>query len=164
MQANTIVDKTTTIYCDGSFSPNTGMGCGVYILNSKSTYNCKKFKPDDTQASAPRAELYAIYIAIYEASLVEGPVTIYSDNEYAVKTFNIYYPNWINRGMTKSSGKSPKHLDLITPMYEYFASQNGRIIIQHVYGHQGIEGNEKADTLAKAACSLTPGTTLETME
>jgi ribonuclease HI len=154
------------IYCDGSYTGNTGMGCGVYIANARHniTYNCKKFKPDDTQASSPRAEVYAMYIAIYEASLIPDPVVIYSDNEYVVKTFNEYYPKWISKGMAKSSGKSPKHLDLITPMYEYFASQNGRIVIQHVYGHEGLYGNEKADKLSKEARSLTPGSTVETME
>jgi ribonuclease HI len=141
------------VYCDGSMTPSFGMGCGVYIENSPLEYNSIMYKPNEPKHTSPRAELLALYYALQYASNVQGHVHIYSDNEYAVKTFNVYYPKWLQEGFGKKA-----HLDIITPMYEYYISQNGRITITHVYGHIGIDGNEKADKLAKRAAQLTPDT------
>lgn len=149
------------IYCDGSSGPH-GMGCGIYldedITVDGKTFNAVMYKPDEERSSSPRSEVLAMYWAIYISSMVTGDIIIHSDNEYIVKTMNVYYPSWVERGMSKSSGKKPKHLDIITPMYDYFASQKGRIRIEYIPGHIGIDGNEKADMLAKRAVLLSVGT------
>ena len=153
------------IYCDGSCSPNTGMGAAVYIKylcpsNDIMDYNVILIKPDEKKATSPRAEIISIQYALSVTSTVpEMECTIYNDNEYAVKTFNEYYPNWIRKGdFNKKSGKPHAHLDLLTPMYTYFASQQPRIKIIHVRGHVGVIGNEIADVYAKQAALLAPGT------
>lgn len=143
------------IYCDGSYTPKRGMGCGVYIENSPLSYNAIRFKPDEARHTAPRAELLALSYALHAASQVTTPVAIYSDNKYTVDTFNQFYPTWAQSNFSK---KEYKHLDIIHPMYSYFASQQGRITISHVFAHTGILGNEYADRLAGQAGALPPST------
>jgi len=147
---------STVIYCDGSYIPKIGMGCGVYIENSPLSYNAILFKPDEVRHTAPRAELLALSYALHAASQVTIPVAIFSDNKYTVDTFNTFYTNW---AQTNFSKKEYKHLDIIHPMYAYFASQHGRITISHVFAHTGVVGNEYADRLAKQAGTLPPSTT-----
>lgn len=145
------------IYCDGSFKPNLGMGCGIYIENSPFPFNAFLYKPDEERASSPRAELIAMYYALSFASLTNDNVIIYSDCQYVTKTFNEYFPAWAKNGGLRSNGKEPKHYDLINPMYVYWNEQRHRITISHIEGHAGIVGNEIADRLAKEAASMAPG-------
>jgi ribonuclease HI len=135
------------IYSDGSYEKNTGMGCGVYIHESPLEYSRILYKPIDTQSSAPRAEMQAMFRALVVTSMIQDQCTIYCDNEYVVKTFNIYWDKWIRDGLKKSKGREVSHLDLLTPMMEYYQANKNRVFIIHV----PREYNSIADGLSKDA-------------
>lgn len=135
------------IYSDGSYDKNTGMGCGVYINESPLSYSNILYKPIDTQASAPRAEMQAMFRALVVTSLVEDSCTIYCDNKYVVDTFNVYWDSWVIRGMSRKGGKEIAHIDLLQPMMEYYQQNKHRVTLVHV----PREYNSIADKLSKRA-------------
>lgn len=135
------------IYSDGSYDKSTGMGCGIHIQDSPLSYSNIVYKPIDTQSSAPRAEMQAMFRALVVTSLIQDSCTIYCDNEYVVKTFNVYWDEWSKKGMSRKSGKSIAHLDLLQPMMEYYQSNKHRVTIIHV----PREYNTIADELSKRA-------------
>lgn len=135
------------IYSDGSYEKNTGMGCGVYIQDSPLTYSTVVYKPIDTQSSAPRAEMQAMFRALVITSLIDDQCTIYCDNEYVTKTFNIYWDKWAQGGMSRKGGKEIAHLDLIQPMMDYYQQNKHRVAIVYI----PREYNEMADKLSKRA-------------
>lgn len=135
------------IYSDGSYDKSTGMGCGVHIQDSPLPYSNVLYKPIDTQSSAPRAEMQAMFRAIVITSLIDDACTIYCDNEYVTKTFNVYWDKWVKDGMTRKRGKTIAHLDLIEPMMQYYQYNKHRVTIIHV----PREYNSIADGLSKRA-------------
>lgn len=135
------------IFTDGSYDKNTGMGCGIYIQDSPLDYSTILYKPLDTQSSAPRAEMHGMFRALVASSQINDQCTIYCDNEYVTKTFNVYWNNWVKQGMIRKKGREIAHLDLISPMMEYYEKNTHRIFIIHV----PREYNKIADELSKRA-------------
>ena len=69
-----------------------------------------------------------------------------------------WLPNWIKRNWRSSAGAPVKNVDLVmylSTLLDLRARSGQKIILEHVRGHRGEEGNEGADALAVAgaACS-----------
>ncbi|TFY57936.1 hypothetical protein EVG20_g8344 [Dentipellis fragilis] len=104
-----------------------------------------------------RAELIAI-IRVFETTQVSRkPLLILTDSSYSIDCFEKWLPGWIRRGFRTSKGGDIKNLGLI----QYLAAllkERGmagqKIKLQHVRGHSGIPGNDGADALAVAGCTL----------
>ncbi len=74
-------------------------------------------------------------------------ITIYSDSKYGIDCITTWAYGWKAKGWKKKSGDI-KNLELIKRAHELFETLKNKIIIKHVKGHAGIEGNELADRMA----------------
>jgi ribonuclease HI len=59
---------------------------------------------------------------------------------------------WKKSGWTKKGGEI-KNLELIQTAHSIYESIKEKVVISHVRGHAGIEGNELADRMAVIAAS-----------
>lgn len=114
-----------TAYTDGSLmrkGKNVYCGYGVYFLNNVYKSISRKFTHEPITNN--RAELYAILKAIIITNIIDnkrkltnGPrinkLTIYSDSEYSVKTFNEWLPKW------QKTKKEYMNADIINEISEH---------------------------------------------
>jgi ribonuclease HI len=142
------------IFCDGACEPNPGAGgWGVVVYRDGSEI-------DHTFGGGPQEtnntmELGALINAIAVAKTLDGPVTIWSDSQYAVKGTNEWMAGWKRNGWsrkgpnaTKPETGAVKNLDLWKLIDEAMTAGAVHISIKWVKGHVGIPGNERADELS----------------
>ena len=148
------------IYTDGSLVRKNNLiycGYGIYFPNKEYKQISRKFthKPITNN----RAELYAIYKSLVLSNNINLKrinnrqeeikiVNIYSDSEYAVKTFNIWLPKW------KINKKKYLNSDIIDEIDYYFQSSSFKINLIHIRAHTGKNdthsiNNSIVDSLAK---------------
>jgi len=92
-----------------------------------------------------RMELTAILEGL--KAVKEGhPVVVYTDSEYSQKGLEAWVDEWVQDEWTTALGEPVKNKDL----WEQLLCQRERLapILVHIRGHRGIEGNERADSLA----------------
>ena len=90
-------------------------------------------------------------LAVIEAlsSLTKpSQVTLYTDSEYVKKGITEWMDGWKKNNWTTSRGNSVKNQDLWVQMDKVV--QSHEISWNWVKGHSGVEGNERADKLARA--------------
>jgi ribonuclease HI len=148
------------VFTDGSFikshdQKNIIAGYGIYFPNNELSNISRPFlhKPITNQ----RAELYAIYVAIFKITkhLDVKKITIYSDSEYSIKSLTVWMPNWIDNGWKKANGKKVENQDILKLINNLMQKYEGDINFIHVRSHTGKHdyrslGNEQADKLATA--------------
>jgi ribonuclease HI len=112
---------------------------GIIINEEKIDQIYKKFihSPITNQ----RAELYAIYKAIYivTKNLEFNKLTIYTDSKYCVKSFTEWYKKWEKNNWKSSSGVDVKNQDIIKPIINNIKKYKNKIDFIHVYGHDDNE-------------------------
>ena len=155
------MDITTIhVYTDGSLvrkGKQVFCGYGIYFPNSEYKSVSRKFTHEPITNN--RAELYAILKTIILCNKVNlqrkldkkfpvKKVIIYSDSEYSVKTFNIWYQNW------QKSGKEYLNKDIIDEVANAIESVNFKVEFKHVRAHTGKTdphsiANDIVDQLAK---------------
>jgi len=148
------------VFTDGSFrkSPKYKRGFagyGIYYPNKEIQDTSEPFliKP----ITNPRAELYAIYIALKQITELIKDVKIirlYTDSEYSANIMNNWIFTWANNGWKKVSGKPVKNTDILKKLYNYALKYKSRLSVVHVRAHKKDKdelsiGNDKADKLAK---------------
>lgn len=113
--------------------------------------------PTEEPQTNQRAELRGLARAFEEIRQrdLKGPITIWTDSEYARKCVTEWGPQWKARGWKRAQNANQplQHLDLLKPMIEYYETAQQYIRIQHVKAHTGRKefpytGNEMADLLA----------------
>lgn len=122
------------VFTDGSCDPNPGRASLAFYIQET---NDSHFEPIEV-ASNNRCELFAIRAAVRfvrETYPNAKLVTLHSDSEWSVRSILGIY-------------KARRNVDLIREIQNLI--QDYPILIRHVKSHCGIEGNEKADELAKA--------------
>lgn len=70
-----------------------------------------------------------------------------------------WLPNWKKRNWKTASNTDVKNKEIIVYLSNLLdeRAQKGQVVkFQHVRGHQGLFGNEKADELARGGCSFPP--------
>jgi ribonuclease HI len=149
-----------TAYTDGSLmrkGKNVYCGYGVYFLNDVYKSISRKFTHEPITNN--RAELYAILKAIIITNIIDNKrklgnlprinkLTIYSDSEYSVKTYNEWLPKWLK---TK---KEYMNADIIDETMEHMKNASFKIVLIHIRAHTGKNdphslANEIVDDLAK---------------
>ncbi|NEW60403.1 ribonuclease HI, partial [Sulfurovum sp. bin170] len=148
-----VSSDTITIYCDGACKGNpgkAGSGLAIYHGKSKPTLLYGEYEERGTNNTA---ELNALYKAMLLSSeYVPSKVTIYSDSKYSIDCVTKWAYGWKSKGWTKKSGEI-KNLEIIKLAHELYDGLKSRVVIKHVKGHSGVEGNELADRMAVFAIS-----------
>jgi ribonuclease HI len=139
-----------SIYCDGACDPNpgnAGSGIVVYRAGKLTELWYGLYNPHGTNNTA---ELNALYHALRMAETeIEGgnTVAVCSDSLYSIKCIRNWAPGWEKRGWKRADGEI-KNLQVIQDCYTIYLRIRQRLILAHVAGHAGTEGNELADRMA----------------
>lgn len=147
-------------YTDGSLikkGKEIFCGYGIYFPNQEYKSVGRKFTHEPITNN--RAELYAILKTIIFTNKIDNrrflsnqprikKLTIYSDSEYSVKTYNEWLPKWIQ---TK---KEYMNADIINETLDHIKNANFLIKFVHVRAHTGQTdfhsvANDIVDKLAK---------------
>jgi len=131
----TIDQDTVCIYTDGASSGNPGpSGIGVLLRFGSHEKEISNFIGNTTNNVA---ELEAIRIGLLELKKKDLPVRIFTDSNYA---YGVLVLGW----------KARKNQKLIMSIKNLMSAFKNIKFIK-VKGHDGLEGNERADFLATSA-------------
>jgi ribonuclease HI len=137
-----------TIYCDGACKGNpgkSGSGLAVYDGAKKPTLLYGQYKEMGTNNTA---ELNALHKALLLAKEAEGSkVTVCCDSKYSIDCITKWAYSWKANGWTKKGGEI-KNLEIIQEAHALYEELKERVVVKHVKGHAGFEGNELADRMA----------------
>ena len=131
----TLCDNTIFIYTDGASSGNPGPS-GIGILLRFKDHE-KKVSRNIGTATNNIAELEAIKTALLELKHYDYPVRLFTDSSYAHGVLTLGWKAIKNRGLINSIKK--------------LISKFSNLKLIKVKGHDGFDGNEKADFLATSA-------------
>ena len=144
-----------SIYCDGACSGNpgkAGSGLALYKNNEKPILYFGNYLKNGTNNIAELNALYKALLLAQEIPTVEK-VMILSDSKYSIDCISTWAYGWKKNNWTKKSGEI-KNLELIKNAHNLYEQIKNKIIIKHVKGHAGIEGNELADRMALHAVKV----------
>jgi ribonuclease HI len=139
-------NETLIIYTDGACKNNpgeAGSGIAIYQNNTVKVLYGSYTNDGTNNISELNALLYGLEIA----RKFDGEVIIYSDSKYAIECVSIWAYKWKENSWTKKGG-GIKNLQLIQEAHYLFDDIKDRVVLQHVKGHAGIEGNELSDRMA----------------
>lgn len=135
--------KKITIYTDGACSGNPGPGgWGALLLYAD---HRKELMEGDFNTTNNRMELTAAIEAL-NALKEKCSVTLHTDSIYVKDGITKWIDNWKQNGWRTAAKKPVKNADLWQALDEAVARHN--IKWKWVKGHDGDEGNERADELA----------------
>lgn len=136
------------IYCDGASSGNPGpSGWGAII-----------FFPDgrvlEMGGGSPRAtnnqmELQAAISSLERVQGIKAPVLICTDSSYLINGATGWIHGWMKNGWKTKEGADVSNRDHWQKLHLMMRTVP-KITWQHVRGHCGIPGNERADAIAVA--------------
>ncbi|KAG8879368.1 hypothetical protein FRB97_009670 [Tulasnella sp. 331] len=133
--------------CQGNGKDDAKAGIGVWY-GPNDPRNLSERCPGDQTNN--RAELIAIIRCIETEQDPSVPLIIKTDSQYAIKCIRDWLPNWIARGWKGTNGEPIKNKRVIQHLTNILDDRPGKVVLQYVKGHAGIEGNEGADKLAGA--------------
>jgi ribonuclease HI len=139
-------DKDFVIYTDGACSGNPGPGgWGVYMTYGDKEKTLYGGEPDTTNN---RMELQATIEALQAVNpKFKGPITLWTDSTYVLKGITEWITGWKTRGWKNAAKKPVKNEDLWRQLDDLNAKHD--VTWEWVKGHAGVEGNERADELAR---------------
>lgn len=137
-------DATVVVYTDGACSGNPGPGgWGVVVYADGKTY---EWNGGDLQTTNNRMELTACIQAL-KAIPKELTITLRTDSRYVMDGIRHWITGWKKNGW-KTANKTPvKNVDLWQELDAI--SDNRPITWEWIAAHNGEEGNERADLMAK---------------
>ena len=140
-----IHDDPIIIFTDGACSGNPGPGgWGVTLQRGKRSRELKGGEPETTNN---RMELVAAIEALSALRKAPLPVRLFTDSQYVKNGITIWLPTWKTNGWKTSNRKPVKNADLWLRLEEL--AKKHHVEWKWVEGHSGIEGNERADELAR---------------
>lgn len=135
--------KKVTIYTDGACSGNPGPGgWGALLIYGD---NQRELMEGAFETTNNRMELMAAIEAL-KALREPCEVTLHTDSTYVKDGITQWIENWKNNGWRTAAKKPVKNADLWQALDE--AVCRHKITWKWVKGHDGDEGNERADELA----------------
>lgn len=141
------------IYCDGACSGNpgkSGSGLAIYEDEKKPVLI---YGAADVMGTNNTAELKALLKALELAvDAQHEKVAILSDSKYSIECVINWAYGWKAKGWTKQGGEI-KNLEIIQTAHAIYDGIKDKVVISHVRGHAGVEGNELADRMAVIAAS-----------
>jgi len=138
--------QSLVIYTDGACSGNPGPGgWGVLMQFGK---NEKELCGGETDTTNNRMEMMAAIEALKAIKPnYKGPITLWTDSTYVMKGITEWIHGWKRRGWKKADKKPVLNADLWRILDDL--NQQHNIEWSWVKGHAGVEGNERADELAR---------------
>ena len=136
------------IYTDGACSGNPGPGgWGAILIYGKFEKELSGGKDNTTNN---RMEMTAVIEALSSLKLdYKGEIEIWTDSKYVLQGITDWIHGWKRRGWKKADRKPVLNEDLWKQMDATVADKN--ITWQWIKSHDGDEGNERADALARSA-------------
>lgn len=152
-QVSTASSADVAIYCDGACSGNPGpCGTGIAIYQTGALHQLwfGLYRPAGTNNIAEILGLH--HAMVFAKSFVDAgqSVILYTDSQYTIDCVTTWAFGWKAKGWTKKGGEI-KNLELIQAAHALYLDLKGKIAIEHVRGHAGIEGNELADRMSVLA-------------
>lgn len=149
----TMDDIRLRIYCDGACSGNpgkSGSGLAIYEDEKKPVL---LYGAADAIGTNNTAELKALLKALELAvDAQHDKVAILSDSKYSIECVVNWAYGWKAKGWTKQGGEI-KNLEIIQTAHAIYDGIKNKVVISHVRGHAGVEGNELADRMAVIAAA-----------
>ena len=138
--------KEVVAFTDGACSGNPGPGGWGAIL----TFNGeeRELSGGEAETTNNRMELMAAISAL-EALKRPSAILIVTDSKYVLDGLTKWIKGWKARGWKTADGKPVKNQDLWLRLDA--ATHTHKVKWEWVRGHDGHEGNERADALARAA-------------
>ena len=107
-------------------------------------------------ASRPTNNCAEIEAAIKAIRLAKGSdvqkLKVFTDSQFLINCVTKWLPGWKKNGWKTKSNEDVKNkveLQVLDKLLDNKSSPGFKLKWQHVRGHQGIYGNEKADELAR---------------
>ncbi|KAJ1993915.1 hypothetical protein GGI25_001880 [Coemansia spiralis] len=151
------------VFTDGASSGNGQQGAraGVGVFFGHNDPRNISVRLLGERQTNQRAELTAIEMAI---SMVHKNdprgmlrLKVCTDSMYAIKCVTEWSKRWELNGWRDATGKRPvENQDLVKSILRLVRARNGRVRFEHVRGHSGVAGNERADELAVRGISMEP--------
>ncbi len=137
---------TLIIYTDGACSGNPGPGgWGVFMQFGEHE---KTLKGGEKNTTNNRMELTAAIKALEAIKPnFQGQAILWTDSTYVMKGITEWIHGWKKRGWKKSDKKPVINVDLWKTLDQLNSERE--VTWKWVKGHAGIEGNERADELAR---------------
>ncbi|HFD11091.1 MAG TPA: ribonuclease HI [Crenotrichaceae bacterium] len=132
-----------TVFTDGACRGNPGPGGWGVLLRLEDKE--KELWGGELETTNNRMELMAAIQAL-ENLTSPSQIEIVTDSQYVMKGITEWLPNWIKRNWKTAANKPVKNADLWKRLQS--ATQTHDVSWRWVRGHQGHEGNERADQLA----------------
>lgn len=131
------------IYTDGACRGNPGPGGWGVVMSAKGT--TKELWGGELETTNNRMELCA---AIEGLRALKRPseVILYTDSRYVLQGITEWIINWKKRDWRTSGKKPVKNEDLWKTLDRL--NEKHQVTWKWVKGHDGVEGNERADWLA----------------
>ncbi|ULU02122.1 hypothetical protein L3Y34_001998 [Caenorhabditis briggsae] len=142
------------VYTDGACSKNgkakARAGWGVY-WGEDSEDNA--FGPVYGTATNNRGELIAVEKAL-EKAIEKGltKLVVKTDSNLLVQSINIWIHGWKRKGWKTATGSDVLNKDVLVKIDNL--RQKLKVKFMHVRGHAGVDGNEKADKLARKGAAM----------
>ena len=138
--------KDLVIYTDGACSGNPGPG-GWGVLMQFGDIE-KTLKGGEIDTTNNRMELMAAIKALEAIKPgFKGKTTLWTDSTYVMKGITEWIHGWKRRGWKKSDKKPVINADLWKVLDVLNAERD--VTWKWVKGHAGVDGNERADELAR---------------
>lgn len=138
--------KDLVIYTDGACSGNPGPG-GWGVLMQFGEVE-KTLHGGEADTTNNRMEMMAAIKALEAVKPnYRGTITLWTDSTYVLKGITEWIHGWKKRGWKNSQKKDVKNVDLWKELDALNAARN--VDWKWVKGHAGVDGNERADELAR---------------
>lgn len=142
------------IYTDGSCVPNPGFGKYGFVAviedKEKNETIVNEFCKSESNTTNNRMEMKAIVSALEYAINLKEKVTIYSDSQLSVDTYNKWMDKWHAFGWKRkknSLNKSEvKNLDVVQELW-ILKSKAKHCELKWIKGHSGHKWNDYVDHL-----------------
>ncbi|WP_028311011.1 ribonuclease HI [Derxia gummosa] len=140
------------IYADGACKGNPGRGGWGAILRTRrdDEWVEKEMFGGEALTTNNRMELLAVISAL-KALTRPCQATVFTDSQYVQKGISEWIHGWKARGWKTASKEPVKNADLWRELDQLTAGHELRW--EWVRGHNGHEGNERADALANKGCA-----------
>jgi ribonuclease HI len=139
------------IYCDGGCRGNQNAeNIGGWGVVFKYKDKVKELYAGERNTTNNIMELTAAIKALESIKTTHIPIQMHIDSAYVINGMNEWIQGWIKKGWKKSNKKPVENKELWVKLNELRNKQSSVEFIK-VKGHDGVELNELADTLANKA-------------